>query len=66
MRDFDLHNKPAQIYNVDETGLPLDPSKIKVIAERGAKNVFGIIGGSGRDNITVQGCGSASGHFLPP
>ncbi|XP_071511710.1 uncharacterized protein [Diadema antillarum] len=62
----DIENKPAQIYNVDETGLPLDPSKLKVIAEKGAKNVFRIIGGSGRETTTVQGCGSASGHVFPP
>ena len=66
LKELDIENKPAQIYNVDETGLPLDPSKLKVIAEKGAKNVFRIIGGSGRETITVQGCGSASGHVLPP
>lgn len=66
MKDLNILNKPEAIYNVDETGLPLDPSKIRVIAEKGAKNILRIIGGSGRESITVNGCASAAGHILPP
>ncbi|XP_054763394.2 uncharacterized protein LOC129269981 [Lytechinus pictus] len=70
LKDLSLENKPFQIYTVDVNGLPLDPSKLKRIAEKGLENVFQIIGsysgGSEREKITVSGCGSASGHVLPP
>ena len=62
----DLLDKPERIYNVDESGFPLDPKRLKVIAEKGAQNLFRIIGGSGRENITVQGCAKADGLMLPP
>ena len=35
----DLLDKPAQIYNCDESGLPLDHKMPRVIAKRGAKKV---------------------------
>ena len=35
----DLLNKPAQIYNCDESGLPLDHKMPRVIAKRGVKKV---------------------------
>ena len=31
LTDLNLLNKLEQIYNVEETSLPLDPSKLKVI-----------------------------------
>ena len=35
----DLLDKPAQIYNCDESGLPLDHKMPRVIAKRGVKEV---------------------------
>ena len=52
------------IFNVIESGMPLDPSKLKVIRQMGIKRLYHIIGGSGRENITVQG--STSVDVLPP
>ena len=34
----DLLDKPAQIFNIDETGMPLDPSPPLVVARRGQKH----------------------------
>lgn len=62
----DLINRPDRVYNVDETGLPLDPKRMKVICMKNIDHLFRVIGGSGRDSITVNGCASADGRMLPP
>ena len=38
----------------------------KVLVQRGTKAVYEVEGGSGREYITVLGCGSADGVKLPP
>ena len=65
LTEFDLHHKPGQIYNVDETGMSLDPPKIKVCAAKGQKKVRQH-GSSNKSNITVVSSCSATGHILPP
>ena len=37
--DYDLGCKPAQIYNMDETGIPLDHRSPRVLAKKGQKKV---------------------------
>ena len=61
--DFEHH--PERIYNMDETGVPLDPRPSKVLAARGQKKVCYRSSGN-KSQITVIGCGSASGQVLPP
>lgn len=61
-----LTDRPDRIYNVDETGMPLDPKRLKVICQRNISHLFRVIGGSGRDSITVNGCACADGFMLPP
>ena len=34
----DLLDKPGQVFNMDETGVPLDPKSMKAIAEKGMKD----------------------------
>ena len=55
-----------RLWNADETGLCLDATSTRVLARGGAKSVYEIGGGSGREYITVLGCGSADGTKLPP
>ena len=50
---------------MDETGLPYEPKKCKVISEKGQKTLH-IVPGSGRENTTVVGACSASAIKLPP
>ncbi|KAK3764026.1 hypothetical protein RRG08_004390 [Elysia crispata] len=57
---------PEQIYNCDESGFVTDPKCQVVLATKGAKRVNQHIGGSGREQITVNCAGSASGKSLPP
>ena len=42
----DLSSKPCQIYNCDETGMPLDQRPIKVIAQKGQKHTQSITTGN--------------------
>ena len=57
---------PEHIFNVDESGFVTDPKSDVVLARKGAKRVNQAIGGSGREQITVNCGGSASGMVLPP
>ena len=63
--DFDFDKFPEAIYNMDETGVPLTPRPPKVIAKRGQKKVRYRTSGQ-KAQITVIGCGSATGHAIPP
>ena len=57
---------PEQIFNVDESGFVTDPKSDVVLARKGAKRINQAIGGSGREQITVNCGGSAAGVVLPP
>jgi len=65
LRENNLLNSPTQIYNVDETGIPLDPKAPNVVAKTGTKKVqYRSTGRKGQ--ITVVACVSAAGQVLPP
>ena len=65
LSDNDLMDKPCQIYNMDETGMPLDPTPTKVVTVKGTKHPTCITTGN-KAQITVVGCCSADGRALPP
>ena len=65
LKEHNLMNTPAQIYNMDESGMPLDPRPPNVIAKRGQKKVRYRVSGK-KDQITVLGCVNAVGQFIPP
>ena len=60
-----LLDNPCHIYNMDESGMPLDHKKLKKVAPRGMKKVHGPASGD-KTQITIVACASASGHTLPP
>ena len=64
---FENHmiNSLAQIYNVDETGMPLDHRPPKIVAKKGQRKVRYRTSGN-KAQITVIGCVSASGQAIPP
>lgn len=65
-RDFLVEENNGRIFNLDETGFPLCGSnKLKVISERGSKNVYNVATES-KEQITVLGCVSARGQFQKP
>lgn len=59
-----LLQKPSAIFNVDETGIPLDPPSLKIVAPRCRHSQLVSSGDKGQ--ITVVGCCSAAGFSLPP
>ena len=61
----DFWNHPEAIYNMDKTGVPLEPRPPKVVAQKGQKKVCYQTSGQ-KQQITVIGCGSATGQCLPP
>ena len=64
--NHDLLNKPAQIYNVDETGIPFNPFPLKIVSTKGkeTKKVRNRSSGS-KGQITVT-CVNAAGQCIPP
>lgn len=63
--EHDLTNKPSQIYNMDESGMPLDHCPPNVVARRGQKKIRYRVAGK-KEQITILGCANAAGLALPP
>lgn len=59
LTDNELHDKPSQIFNLDETGMPLNPAPPRVVAPRDMKNPSAV-GLGDKSQITVLSCCSAS------
>ena len=62
--DNGLINKPTQIYNSDETGMPLGAASLKVVARVNSKPSSII--SNDKTQVTVLSCVSAAGVSLPP
>ena len=62
--DNSLTNSPERIYNVDETGVPLDPRTPNVVTRKETKKVQYRSTGK-KSQITVVACGSATGQIIP-
>ena len=60
-----LTTSPRQIYNCDETFLLMNYTREKVVAAKGAKNVYSLTTGAS-DHISLLCCVSAAGLPLPP
>ena len=63
--DNSLLGKPSQIFNMDETGMPLDPNPPFVVAPVGTKHVSCMRTGD-KSQITVIACCNAAGYAIPP
>lgn len=59
-----LENKVSQIYNCDETGLPLGAYNHKVVAQVGSNP--SCITSNIKSQVTVLACVSAAGITIPP
>lgn len=55
----------SRIFNLDESGIPLQHRPGKRIALKGQKHVIVTTSGN-KANITVLACVSASGFVMPP
>ena len=65
MKEHNLKDKPSQIYNVDESGVPLDPKPPNIVAEKGSKKVRYRVSGK-KGQVTIVGCANATGQAIPP
>ena len=63
--DNNLLGKPSHIFNVDETGMPLDPKPPFVVAPVGTKHVSCMRIGD-KSQITVIACCNTAGYAMPP
>lgn len=60
-----LMNNPAQIYNVDESGIPFDFKPPNVVAVVGSKKIRYRQAGK-KGQVTIVGCANATGQAIPP
>lgn len=65
LQEYDLLGKPGQIFNLDESGFPLNPKPPKGVFDKGTKNPSAYCTGD-KAQITVLACVNAIGNCLPP
>ena len=63
--EAEINERPCQIFNLDESGFPLNPKPPKVIVKKGYKHPSSVTS-SERSQITVLSCCNAGGYALPP
>ena len=65
MKENKLDGKPGQIFNMDESAIPLDPKSPKLVFEKGYHGASCVTTGD-KAQITIVACVSAAGFSLPP
>ena len=65
MLAHDILKNPNQIYNMDETGMPLSPRTPNIVAKHGQKKVRYRTSGK-KEQITIIACTNAAGQAIPP
>ena len=65
LEKHNLMDKPGEIYNVDESGMPFDHRPPRVLAQKGQKKVR-YRTSSNKSQVTVIGCVSTAGQAIPP
>ena len=65
LKEHNLFNSPSQLYNVDESGIPLDPKPLKVVTLQGTRKTrYQSPGRKGQINTVA--CGNAARQVIPP
>ena len=65
LQDNGLTDRPTQLFNCDESGLPLTHKPPKVVARVGQKHPYAVTS-SDKGQITILACGNAAGYCIPP
>ncbi|KAI4455739.1 hypothetical protein MML48_9g00000314 [Holotrichia oblita] len=65
-RYFSILEDPSRVYNGDETCFQFCPKLGKVIAPKGAKNIYEVDRGEAKQNLTVMFTFSSVGETTPP
>ncbi|XP_072395027.1 uncharacterized protein [Diabrotica undecimpunctata] len=63
--ELDPNDKPKQIWNLDETSLCVDPSRVKVLGAKG-KSCSRTTSSPGKENVTILSAANAFGDKVPP
>nr|CAI5854571.1 unnamed protein product [Callosobruchus analis] len=63
---MEILNDPSRVFNADESGFQLCPKTKKVLAPRGAKNIYEVDVGQAKASITVLFTFAAAGNITPP
>ena len=63
LEENNLTDKPCQIFNMDETGLPLSSKPPKLLCKTGSR-AFNAVSGGDKSQITVVGTGGYQVSFL--
>ena len=64
MKGNKLEGRPGQIFNMDESGMPLDPKAPRLIFQKGSSACA--LGSGDKSQITIVACASVAGFCLPP
>nr|XP_022314252.1 uncharacterized protein LOC111118860 [Crassostrea virginica] len=62
---LNLHDKPEHIWNCDETGKQFQHTPVKVISQKGARNVVGRVS-ENKTNTTIMVCVNGAGGKMVP
>ena len=65
LNNYDLVNKPGQVYNCDESGMPFDAHPQHVVTSKKMKKVRSRTSGN-KSQTTVLACANAAGQVIPP
>ena len=65
LEENSLMGCPNRIYNMDESGMPLDHKPPKAVARKGTRKVHYCTSGN-KSQITVLVCANAAGSIVPP
>ena len=58
-------DKPCQVFNTEESGMPLDPPSLKIVVPSGTKHSQVICTGN-KVLVTILASCSAAGYTMPP
>ena len=64
---YDEHgfeSRPECVYNMDKTGVPLEPRPPRIVARKGHKKIRYRTSGQ-KAQITIIRCGNATGQYCP-
>ena len=65
IKRLNIEKRPECIWNLDESGFPMDPHNTETVTLRG-QIVAKVMAGTGRENITVLAACNTSGESMPP
>jgi hypothetical protein len=66
LEEHDLLDKPHNVYNIDESGFPLNIHPPKTVSANGKREVVSLTDVQRGENVTVIACFNEAGIYVPP